>query len=309
MSTSKIFFFILVCFSIKGKSQNSTFISEEIEINTFVDGTLLMPTTSKPPLAIIIADYGAKDRNGNEDFSKNNSLKQLAEQLTQNGIATFRYDKRIVKQIKKGKVDKNISFDDFITDAISTLTYFKNQNNFSCIYIIGHGQGSLVGMIAAQEGADGFISLAGSGKSIDLVITEQIEAMDPSLSEPTKKAFKNLKEGKSVLNYPPALSSIFSPDVQPFITNWMQYSPTQSLQNLNIPVLIINGTKDLQVHVNEAKLLSEANEKATLEIIDKMNHVFFIIEGDDLENSKSYNESYRKISGILVNHITSFIKN
>ena len=233
----------------------------------------------------------------------------MAEQLTQNGIATFRYDKRIVKQIKKGKVDTNITFDDFITDAMSTLTYFKNQNSFSRIYIIGHGQGSLVGMIAAKEGADGFISLAGSGKSIDLVITEQIEAMDPSLSEPTKQAFYNLREGKSVLNYPPALSSIFNPDVQPFIRNWMQYNPTLSLENLNIPILIINGTKDLQVHVNEAQLLSEANEKATLALIDKMNHVFFIIEGDDLENSKSYNESFRKISKALVNQITSFIKN
>ena len=38
-----------------------------------------------------------------------------------------------------------------------------------------------------------------------------------------------------------------------------------------------------------------------------MNHVFFGIKGDDLENSKSYNEAFRPISTELVDAIVAFI--
>ncbi len=75
-----------------------------------------------------------------------------------------------------------------------------------------------------------------------------------------------------------------------------------------MPILIINGTKDLQVSVKEAELLKAANEEAKLVIIENMNHVLFEIEGDDLENSKSYNESFREISPVLIKSITDFIK-
>lgn len=300
---------ILLLFTLTATAQETNYTSEVLSINSFVDGTLLKPkNNNQPVLAIIINDYGPTDRNGNQNLSKNNALKKLSENLTQNDIATFRYDKRIVKQIQKGNVDKNIKFDDFITDAISVLNYFKAQNTYSKIYIIGHGQGSLVGMLAAKEGADGFVSLAGSGKSIDKVIIEQVQNMDPALVEDTKKAFKSLEEGKTTTNYPIALGSIFDADVQPFMMNWMQYNPEEIIQTLDIPILIINGTKDLQVSVDEANLLKAASKKSEIKIIEKMNHILYIIEGNDLENSKSYNESFRKISDELLSTIINFIK-
>jgi hypothetical protein len=88
----------------------------------------------------------------------------------------------------------------------------------------------------------------------------------------------------------------------------MQYNPQDIIKDLNMPILIINGTKDLQVSVEEAKLLKEASHNAELKIIDKMNNVLFIIEGDDLENAKSYNESARKLSDEMVTAILDFIK-
>jgi alpha/beta superfamily hydrolase/branched-subunit amino acid transport protein len=298
----------LICLSLNIQSQEQTFNTQDVAINNLIDGTLLTPKDIKTPnLAIIIAGSGPTDRNGNQNFMKNNSLKKLAESLTNNGIATFRYDKRIVKQILKNNVDPNIKFDDFVTDATSVIEYFKTQNLYSKIYIIGHSQGSLVGMLAAKNGADGFISLAGAGQSIDKVITEQIGNMDPSLIEATTKAFTGLREGKTTTDYPQPLAPVFRADIQPFIMNWMQYNPQEIIKALDIPILIINGTKDLQVSVDEAQLLKEASETAEFKIIDKMNHVLFIIEGDQLVNSKSYNESSRKISEELITTISSFI--
>ena len=306
----KIKFFLAAAFlSIYSFSQNGTYAEEEITINEYISGSLLKSQqNSRSILAILIGDFGPTDRDGNQNFLKSNTLKKLAESLSDQGISTFRYDKRIVKQIRKGKVDNDIRFNDFITDAVSTISYFKSQNSFSKIYVIGHGQGSLVGMIAAQDLSDGFISLAGSGRSLDKTLQSEIEKNAPMFSEDTAKVLDILKQGKTTPHYPKALASIFSEELQPFLSSWIQFDPIAEIAKLNTPVLIINGTKDLQVSVEESTALKNASKSATLKIIDKMNHILYTIEGDDLENSKSYNESYRKINPEVINSITTFIK-
>ncbi|WP_138434558.1 alpha/beta hydrolase family protein [Winogradskyella algicola] len=298
---------LILIFSVSF-SQEKTFTEEEVSISKFIDGTLLIPNDNqKSALAIIIAGSGPTDRNGNQNFLKNNSLKKLAENLTNSGIATFRYDKRVVKQIRQGNVDKDMMFDDFVNDAKDVIDYFNEKETYSKIYVIGHSQGSLVGMLASKENVDGFISLAGAGQNIGDVIVDQVTNMAPKLGEEAQKVVDKLKKGETTTDYPQALVSVFNIDIQPFMMNWMQYNPTEVISELKIPVLIVNGTKDLQVSQNEAKLLKEANEKAQLQIIENMNHVLFEIEGDDLENSKSYNEAFREISTKLVDSIVEFI--
>lgn len=302
---SIIMIFLMVNFGI---GQESSFTSRELSVNKFIDGTLLQPQSNTAvPLAIIIAGYGPTDRNGNQNFMQNNSLKKLAEGLSKNGIATFRYDKRIVKQIRRGNVDPNISFDDFVSDAKDIVNYFSGAPTFSKIYLIGHGQGSLVGMLAAREKVDGFISISGSGKAIDEVIKEEVSKTAPMFNQDTERLIEILKEGKTTRDYPQALSSMFDINVQPFMSSWMQYDPSVEIQQLTVPTLIINGTKDLQVSVEEAKLLHNSSKNSTLEIIDKMNNMMVIIEGDDLENSKSYNEAYRPVASDLISTISNFI--
>lgn len=291
-------------------SQDSLTISRNLSINRHIDGTLLKPNNDeKYPLAIIIAGSGPTDRDGNQNLMQNNSLKKLAEGLAEYDIATFRYDKRVVKQIKTRNIDPNTIFDDFVSDAVSVLQFFKNKEQYSKIYLIGHSQGSLVAMLAAKDAADGFISLAGAGRPIDEIIVSQIAAMDSSLVAGTQKTFKIMKKGQTTSEYPIALSSIFREDLQPFIINWMQYDPAEIIKTLKLPVLIINGTKDLQVSVEEAELLKEASKIAELKVIESMNHVLFLIEGNSLENSKSYNESARPIAQELVEVISKFINN
>jgi len=311
LPSMKFKLFLTLCLiSIYTYSQEPTYTPKDITINAFIDGTLLIPTDiEKPNLAIIVAGSGPTDRNGNQNLLKNNSLKKLAEGLSKEGIATFRYDKRIVKQIRRNNVDMNIRFDDFIIDAISILKHFKNSDAFNKVYIVGHSQGSLVGVVAAKQGADGFISLAGAGKPIDEVIIDQVTNTAPMFTDDTKRAFSILKDGKTTTDYPRALESIFNLETQPFMMSWMSYNPQEEIRDLEIPILIINGTKDLQVSEEEANLLHSANSNSTLKIIQKMNHILVPIEGDTLENSKSYNESQRKISEELIKTIVSFINN
>ena len=291
-------------------SQNTNFNSEDISINTMIDGTLLIPETSKKtPLAIIIQGSGPTDRNGNQTSLKNNSLKFLAEGLYNKNIASFRYDKRLVKLILEGKFkESDANFNDFIADAKAVTNYFINDNRFSEIIIIGHSQGSLVGMIAAKEdGVDKYISLAGAGQEIDDVIIDQLKTQAPNLVESARKSFDDIRVNGVAQNYDPNLATIFRPSLQPFMYSWMQYNPKTEIAKLEIPVLIINGDKDIQVQVSEAEKLKKANPNAELVIIKNMNHIFKEIKGDITENQMSYNKEEIQIMPKLIKTISSFI--
>lgn len=305
------FKFLFVCIYVYTSlfAQEKPFIEKELRINQHVDGTLTTPTNSKhsKTIAIIIGGSGPTDRNGNQNFLKNDALKKLSYALADYGITTFRYDKRIVKQIHNRNVDPNIMFDDFVDDAISVVSYFSAAGNYDKVFVIGHSQGSLVGLLASKKDVSGFISLAGAGQNIGDVLVEQISKTAPQFTEDTKRIVADLKTKKTVNDYPPALESVFRKDIQKFMMNWMAYEPTEIIKELDIPILILNGSKDLQVSVEEAKNLKDAAPNAQIEIIENMNHVLVNIAGDELENSKSYNEPYRKISPKLVEHISTFI--
>ncbi|GGD98881.1 alpha/beta hydrolase [Planktosalinus lacus] len=284
---------------------------EKIDINSLIEGTLLVPENQETlTLAIIIQGSGPTDRDGNQPNAKNNSLKYLAEGLSNNGIATFRYDKRLVKLARQGNLkEEEISFDHFIDDAEEIITYFQNQERFKNITVIGHSQGSLVGMVAAYRNqADAFVSIAGAGQEIDDVIVEQLQRQAPALVDDARQSFDDLRVNGIALNYGEGLASIFRPGIQPFMRTWMQYNPQTEIAKLEIPVLILNGTEDVQVDEEEAKLLHRAKPNAEMYLIENMNHVLKeIAAGDTMDNYKSYNEPKRPVVEDLVEKITVFI--
>lgn len=283
--------------------------TNELKISPDIEGTILLPENIEhPPLAILIGGSGPIDRDGNQPMVKNNSLKLLAEGLQKKGIATFRYDKRIVKQLRQGVfTEETIRFEDFIRDAIDVLDYFKRSNAFSKLIVIGHSQGSLVGMVASYDRADAFISVAGAGQEIDDVIVDQLEKQAPGLKDNARSAFDDLRANGIAVQYSPGLASIFRASLQPFLISWMKYNPQEELSKLDMPILIINGTKDLQVQISEAELLHKAKPGAAFKLIDGMNHIFRKIEGDDIDNSKTYTNPSLPIMSELVDAIADFI--
>ncbi len=308
---TKLLFIVFLFFGNIVFSQEDTLVSKDIKITPLIEGTLLLPdSTQTTPLVIFIAGSGPTDRDGNQLMMKNNSLKFTAEALYGKGISSFRFDKRIFKQLQSGSIkEEEIDFDDFIEDAKAVLAFFKNDKRFSKLIFAGHSQGSLVGMIAAQEGADGFISLAGAGQEIDDVIIDQLSSQAPHLVEAARVAFDDLRVYGFVENFNPALSSILRPSVQPFINSWMQYNPQEEIKKLTIPVLLINGDTDLQVAVSEAEKLKEAYPQAKLVIIKNMNHIFKQIKhGDLVQNQQSYSNPELPISSKLINELVRFIK-
>jgi pimeloyl-ACP methyl ester carboxylesterase len=291
-------------------SQESNIINQEIEVNPVIKGTLFSPekTDSKTKLVILIAGSGPTNRNGNSIIGGvNNSLKFLAEGLSKNGIAVFSYDKRGLNKVDGKAIDeKSVVFDDFINDAKDVIAYFKSQKKYSKIFIAGHSEGSLIGMVAANGNAKGYISIAGPARPIDEILSEQIGKNSPFLKNAVDKDLAILKEGKTFENKNPMLESLFRESVQPYMISWMKYNPQDEIKKLKIPVLLLNGTKDLQVPQTDAELLHKANPKSELKIIENMNHVFKEIKNDE-DNLKSYSDPKLPVVPELINTITTFI--
>ncbi|TDD76015.1 alpha/beta hydrolase [Flavobacterium caseinilyticum] len=302
--------FSVFCYS-QEPTVNPSFKKEEISINSLLNGSLYSPLkqNKKTNLVILIAGSGPTDRDGNQKGATNNSLKYLSEELAKNDIAVFSYDKRIIAQMKTGTVNEAaLTFDDFITDATSVLLFFKNQKKYNKIIIAGHSEGSLIGMVAANGKADAFISLAGAGRTIDAVLVEQIAKQAPFLKEEVQNNLDILKSGKTFELKNPMLASLFRESVQPYMISWIKYNPQIEIAKLQIPVLLINGTKDLQVTTPEAELLKKAKPEAELVLIENMNHIFKEINGDDTENMKSYSDPAIPIATKLTSTITTFVK-
>ncbi|MEW7280440.1 alpha/beta hydrolase [Aquimarina sp. 2201CG1-2-11] len=298
---------MITTFSFSQKDEKE-FNSAVVKVNKYIEGLLVTPySDEKVPLVIFVMDAGAINRDGNDRMSKNDTFKKLTYELAKQGIATYRYDKRLFKIDGLGIKENEISLDHYIQDVVSILDYFNKNGNYKKIVVAGHGQGSLVGMVAAKDKANGFISIAGNAESVDQVIIEQIAKQAPGLDKSAFIAFKQLKEQGRATGYDPALESIFAYHLQPFMRSWIKYNPTDEIVKLKMPILIIFGGKDIQVDIGQGEKLKEVVPEAQSIFVKNMNHILKEIKGDRLENHKSYNEPFRKIIPEVITGIANFV--
>lgn len=292
---------------------DTPYVEKPLELSTTtgkIYGTITVPEGfRKGTVALIIAGSGPTDRNGNNPMMKNESLKYLAYELAKAGYASLRYDKRAIAESKgAARSEKDLRFEDYINDAAGWIKLLKKDKRFQKLVVMGHSEGSLIGMVAARQGASGFVSLAGAGRPVQEVLKEQLSAQPKVIRDTSYAIIDSLVAGKEVKRVNPVLFSLFRPSVQPYLISWFRYDPTNEIKKLKMPVLIVQGTKDIQVSVEDAKLLSKAAPKAELKIIEGMNHVLKHIEGERSENVASYSDPSLPLDTVLVKDLVSFLK-
>lgn len=270
------------------------------------------PETAQP-LVILIAGSGPTDRNGNNPQMENNSLKMLSEMLVSNGYACLRYDKRGIAKspLPKGYDNKNHSFEGFIEDAKLWVEKYAADVRFNQIILCGHSQGSLVAMCAANgnEHVDGVISLAGAGEGIHEILKKQLAVqLSVEMQGLVNAKLDTLAMGDTLIEAPKMLHSIMHPSIQPFLISWMKYDPAKQIQALKVPVLLINGTKDIQVKSEQLEKLAAANPSATVAKIKNMNHVLKFIKTDDMgEQVELYSDPDAPLHKKLAKPILKFL--
>ena len=288
---------------------NESDISLEVENGT-IEGTLLTPVDqTNYPVVLIIPGSGPTDRNGNNQFGLNtDSYKMIAETMANNGIASVRFDKRGIGESIKVQ-EELLSFEDYVNDAVHWIKKLKEDNQFNNIFLLGHSEGSLVSMLAAQnEEVSGLITVAGTAVNADSLILNQL-ADQPRLLKQARQIIDSLKTGKEVEQINPMLFSLFRPSVQPYLMSWFIYNPTEEIKKLTIPIMVVQGTSDIQVSPEEAKILANASPKATIKIIEGMNHVFKNAPEDDIQaNIATYREPELPLNKEFEETVIAFIR-
>ncbi len=279
-----------------------------------IHGTLLLPDGEGPfPVAVIIAGSGPTDRDGNSPIlpGQNNSLRMLAEGLAERGVATVRYDKRgIAQSTPAGPQEADLRFDAYVDDAAAWIALLREDPRFSSVSFIGHSEGSLVGIMAAQiEDVDALVSIAGAAQPLSEVLREQLRPqLPPNLWAESERILGALVGGDTVANVPSELFALYRPSVQPYLISVLPLDPSAEIARVDAPVMIVHGTTDIQVGADEARALHAARPDAELAIIDGMNHILKLVPADMAQQQASYSDANLPVAPEALEQVGEFLR-
>lgn len=295
-----------------GKGAFSADWSERPLATGTLQGTLAMPVGEREVVAVLILPgSGPVDRDGNTSAFRNDSLKLLARSLAAEGIATLRIDKRGVGGSAGDVREGDLRFGTYVDDALAWLDALRVEPRVSRVAVIGHSEGALVGTLAAQRtDLAALVLLAGAGEPAGQVIARQLEAagVPADLRAEAARIATQLLEGKTVDRVPYALQALYRPSVQSYLMSWFALDPAAELGRVRCPVLIVQGTADVQIAVGDADRLAAARPGSERLTIEGMNHVLRIAPTERSANLGTYGNPDLPLAPELVPGIAAFLK-
>lgn len=270
-------------------------------------GTLTIPEGEGPFTAVVLVS-GSGPQNRDEELMGHKPFFVIADYLTKKGIAVLRYDDRGIGE--SGGNFNTATSNDFADDASAAVDYLITQKEVAVnkIGIAGHSEGGMIApMVGSKRGdVDFIISLAGIGLSTDEILYAQKRALlemygtsatdiDESLAF-DEKAYDILKADSSIevkkqkitelaVSYGITQGSADFKTLQntyfsPWFLNFITVDPGIYWEKVSVPVLAVNGSKDLQVIAGanlkaiEESLQRGGNDQVTVKEFIGLNHLF-----------------------------------
>ena len=278
-------------------------------------GTLLSPCSKPEHIILIIPGSGPTDRDGNNPLGVNASTyRLLAENLALKGIATLRVDKRGMFASSAAITDANaVTISDYVEDVRSWITVLQQRLENPCIWLLGHSEGGIVALAAAQEpDVYGLMLVATPSRPLGDVLREQLKAnpQNAILLDDAFFVINELEQGRhvNVQNRHPAVQHLFYPAVQGFLIDIFSFNPVHLIARITKPVLVLQGQRDLRVTEYDARQFKAANPKATLVLLPDVNHVLKAVNSDDREeNNAAYTNASLPLAAGVVEAIAQFL--
>ena len=277
-------------------------------------GTLRLPDTNETsyPAVLFIHGSGPVDRDGNAMNPETGAVVmemdiylQLAAALSDVGFASFRFDKRGVGD---SQGDASLaSRADLLDDAQAAIEALRAQPEIdaSRIILVGHSEGGYLAPILAVDDPEiaGVVLLASAARALDEITRWQVEtllaqqgvegeAMEAALAQQDQYiAFVKASRGKwadytvaQLQQEIPWLDETTASQLKstPLALSWLREhylaTPADTIVQLQDPVLIISGEKDIQVPSSEAQLLIDllttaGNNDVAAFVFPDLNHL------------------------------------
>lgn len=279
-------------------------------------GTLLRAAGPKAPVALILPGSGPTDREGNNPQGvKAAPYRLLAEALAAKGITTVRIDKRGLFGSAGAIPDPNaVTISDYVADTQAWAAVLRKATGARCVWLIGHSEGGLIALAAAQrpKGLCGVVLVAAAGQRLGATLKSQLRANPANgpLLPAAEAAIDNLAAGRRVdpATIPGPLMGLFNPAVQGFLISAFSYDPVALARHVSVPLLVVQGRKDIQVSVADAVQLVAANPAATLVMLPDANHVLKDVADDSrAANLATYSDPALPLGKGVADTIAGFI--
>ncbi|MDQ3075005.1 MAG: lysophospholipase [Pseudomonadota bacterium] len=276
-------------------------------------GSLVDPARNAPAL-ILIPGSGPTDRDGDNPAGVAGGIyRQLADQLAAKGVATLRIDKRGMFGSKTAIADANaVTIADYAQDVHGWAAFLRKRGK-RCVWLAGHSEGGLVALAAAQQpkGICGVILLAAPGRPLGAVLRAQLKPqLPPAMFASADAAIDRLERRQRVdpASVPAPLAPLFNPAVQPYLMDVMAHDPAALASKTMLPMLIVQGETDIQVSVEDARLLAAANRGSKLVMIPGINHLWRKAPSDPAANAATYRDASIPVDPAVAVAIATFVK-
>lgn len=278
-------------------------------------GTLALPASplrAPIPVVLISAGSGPTDRNGNSPAGVSSyTYAQIAWGLASRGIAVVRFDKRGLRTGAAPLDPATLSVADFTADVKAGIEQLRRDARFSRVIALGHSEGAMHVLRAANAGAPvaGIAMVAGQGRPMAVVLREQLaRQLESAALARYDAALPKYLRGEEPGPLPPGLDGLLAPRNRRYWQGIMQYDPAIEIAQTRVPVLVLQGSLDLQVTDVDAKALARACPNATLVMVPNVNHMLKPTAATDIVGQlPSYQDPGLPISPMVVPAIVKWI--
>jgi len=225
-------------------------------------GTLALPLYSEiqaVPGIVLVAGSGPTDRDGNNPLApvRIDLLKEIAELLARNGIASLRYDKRGIGRSTpaQGSLEAQEAFfawDNFTGDVEAAHTELLRHGEIKrhATALLGHSEGGLLALDTARSLGQihALVLAATPGRRLDTILRAQVGRDAPALGPAVDRVIDTiLATGRVPTDLPRELSLLFPRYAGPFLKRLFAFEPAPVLSALPTSCLVVQGGADRQV--------------------------------------------------------------
>jgi pimeloyl-ACP methyl ester carboxylesterase len=269
--------------------RNLTFPSGDLQL----PATLCLPSKREGRLPILVLVHGSGPNDRDETIGPNKPFQDIARGLAEAGVGTLRYDKRTFAF--KQRIDaRTLTLDQEVTDdAVAALEYARNlpEGNPDQVFVLGHSLGGMMAPYIARRspGLRGVILLAAAARPLDQLVCDQTAfqmkvagSTDDKITLKVKDmqaAFARIRSGEAT----DSDFVLFAP--ARYWRECFKLDVPAALSELKLPVLALQGGKDVQVTKADFDLIEKAiagfpGARREMHWLSNLNHLFMPVDGE-----------------------------